>query len=308
MIASIRSGQLSLRPKHDSGWYDYQIWALEPLVAPDRAPEMKHLEFSVNYRKQLVELFKGLFALSRETHIDQVPPQSTGAGYGGNGNQVFIPLQLSAEPLASFYLRRAISYSFLRHVLEKAFGADALLRMHRLTPDGRSSKCIAEEVNQLEGLFSGAYLVVSRELGVPSSALDKLDGKPIPEANAQAFRLWAKVAKADPDLSVDGRMMVPIFYDIGRKKTKVLAFLGWATNELIVSFKREPTVLSAEYIPRKKVRPEAVFMSGEFEMYFPVTAEIYVDKVLDRQEFRGLCDRQRSPLKILRTLTESGDP
>jgi hypothetical protein len=36
---------------------------------------------------------------------------------------------------------------------------------------------------------------------------------------------------SDRDVSRDARMMVPIFHDEQRKKTKVWAFLGWRTTQ-----------------------------------------------------------------------------
>src|SRR5690606_4682227 len=39
LIDRIRKRKVSLHPKTDSGWYDYQIWALEPLVIPEQMRE-----------------------------------------------------------------------------------------------------------------------------------------------------------------------------------------------------------------------------------------------------------------------------
>ena len=36
MIRQIRSGELKLEPRADSGWYDYQTWSIEPLAIPER--------------------------------------------------------------------------------------------------------------------------------------------------------------------------------------------------------------------------------------------------------------------------------
>ena len=72
MIKRIQAGKLKLLPTANSGWYDYQTWALEPLVIPEKMPEAEHLALDVTYRKQLLELFKGILALTRETHIKQL--------------------------------------------------------------------------------------------------------------------------------------------------------------------------------------------------------------------------------------------
>jgi hypothetical protein len=58
LVARIRSGGIDLSPIGTSGWYDYQTWALEPLVTPDKTPEAVHLKLEETYRKQLVEIPK----------------------------------------------------------------------------------------------------------------------------------------------------------------------------------------------------------------------------------------------------------
>ena len=123
MTKRIQAGELKLLPTADSGWYDYQTWALEPLVIPEKMPEAEHLALDVTYRKQLLELFKGILALTRETHIKQLelPPNRMILPPGA---EVVIDIypELSAEPLATYYFRRAWSYYFIRTVLTGTFG------------------------------------------------------------------------------------------------------------------------------------------------------------------------------------------
>ncbi len=79
MVKRIRSRQIDLTPTASSGWYDYQTWSLETLAAPERAAEASRLKFGDGYRKQLEELFKGILALTRETHIKQLEVPTPGA-------------------------------------------------------------------------------------------------------------------------------------------------------------------------------------------------------------------------------------
>ncbi len=74
LATRIEAGSLSLAPGKDSGWYDHQTWALEPLVAPDRTRESARMRLSPDYRRHLRDLFKGLLALTRETHVKQLSP------------------------------------------------------------------------------------------------------------------------------------------------------------------------------------------------------------------------------------------
>ena len=66
--------QWVLEPRSDgnSGWYDFQTWALEPLVLPDKMPEASRLRMNDRYRDQLDDLFKSILALTRETHVKQL--------------------------------------------------------------------------------------------------------------------------------------------------------------------------------------------------------------------------------------------
>ncbi len=72
MVKRIRSKTIDLTPTTASGWYDYQTWSLETLVAPERAAEAGRLKLEEAYRKQLEEVFKGILALTRETHVKQL--------------------------------------------------------------------------------------------------------------------------------------------------------------------------------------------------------------------------------------------
>ena len=125
MIARIRAGRLALKPTERSGWYDYQTWALEPLVIPEKMPEAEHLQLDDSYRKQLLELFRSLIALTRETHVKQLEIVETGAAAPGWETVIPIDPGLSVEPLATYYLRRAQSYRFVRDTWRNA---DAVLQ------------------------------------------------------------------------------------------------------------------------------------------------------------------------------------
>ncbi len=87
MMKRIRSKQIDVSPTASSGWYDYQTWSLETLVAPDRAAEAVKLKLEESYRKQLEELFRGVLALIRETHIKQLEVPAPAPGQQANRNR-----------------------------------------------------------------------------------------------------------------------------------------------------------------------------------------------------------------------------
>ncbi len=303
MIRRIRSRKLDLAPRTESGWYDYQTWALEPLVVPERMPEAERLSLDGDYVKHLHELFKGLLTLSRETHIKQLeipiggmfPPEVE------VGIQLDISPALSAEPLVTFYLRRALGYRFLRGVLEDAFGPGQLERLHRLTETGSVPTCLAEELDDMEALFLGAHVVVSKELGL---APDPVVGSEVSAIKAaDRFTSWVRQLNSDSDLSKDMRTMVPVFTDRETGKVKIWAFLGWSRRPIWVEFARAPkaTILDLnDRPPNECVNVRWDDLSAELP--YPVTAELYVDRLLNRDEFRRLCDACSTRSEILRRL------
>jgi hypothetical protein len=121
-------------------------------------------------------------------------------------------------------------------------------------------------------------------------------------------------------------MMVPVFYDLQRRRTKVWAFLGWGRVPLQVQFRRPPGILSCEpagagegeptgrlgvlqRVFRKQLgwfgRHRAVdlqFHGEEHGLAVPVMAEVYVGQLLDRDEFRRHCDRYGTREAILANL------
>lgn len=302
MVRRIQAGKLDLTPRTDSGWYDYQTYALEPLVAIDRMPEIAHLELDKGYRDQLVKLFKALLALTRETHIKQLEVPTAGAAMPPPGIRLTLQPQLSQEPLASFYLRRAQSYRFVRKLLAEAFGADGVKTMKRLTASGPVNLSLDRELALMEGLFYGAYLETAHQLGMKAEKHADLGLGP--ERSLALYRDW-KPAQ-DPDVSRDMRMMVPVFYDQQLHKIKVWVVLGVTSRKLDVHYSVAPEVKQVvEQASGKPVDLDSVHLSfpqTSFSIAYPVMAEVYVSRLLDRDELRALCDKYKTQQEILKHL------
>lgn len=282
MIKGIRDGSLRLDPTDTSGWYDWQTWALEPLVVPDRMPEGARLRMNEAYREQLTALFKAILSLTRETHVKQVHNSAPGAARGLRDPRTFVRVspELTVEPVRSYYERRARGYQFVRTVLPSL---GPLNSMRRLTPEGAVvARPLDEELDEMVTLFEGAAAVAGQELGIEAESG--------PEGGR--FREWAKT----PDVADDVRMMVPVFFDVGRRKTKVWAILGWASRQLHVSFATEP---SAHIL---KGNVNLTFDPAIRWITYPVFAEAYVTRVLNRREFRAHCDRYKTRTRILEQL------
>jgi hypothetical protein len=299
LVQRIQKREIDLTPKEESGWYDYQVYALEPLVNHDLMPEAKKLFFSNTYKKELIDLFKASLALTRETHIKQLEIPMVGAAAPEPTIEIYP--ELSIEPIATYYLRRAESYRFVRELLESTFGQIALKNAHRLTASDRVSKPLLEELLNMESLFYGAYQIVAEEIGMEIDTQFQEKSEQGKEADKKFAREWMRTFTDDADVVTDNRMMVPVFYDLERTKTKVLVVLGYAIKPLSISFKQKPKATVTD-ITGKKAKADLEFMSTRRALIYPVSAEIYVNTLLNRDEFRTVCDTYKTQSAILNAL------
>ena len=319
LIERVRDGRVSLEPRSDSGWYDIQSWALEPLLLPDRTRESERLRMGSKYRDCLEDLFKGTLALARETHIKQLEvPREIGALPTPTR---YVSPSLTIEPLCTHYLRRSLGYLFVRTLLVDFFGTEALGDMRRQSGQGFNNDVnLDSELRLMAGLFRGAFEVSCDELGlsrgerdsmveeqleqcaIPASSMD-LRGAMVDEQEGRAsYERWAGGEK-DPDLSEDVRAMVPVYFDRDRNMLKVWVFLGWETRTITVSFVERPKVGFLDNKGREVSENVPVeWPSSKYDVAYPVTAEIHVTRVLDRQEFRAHCDKYQQETDILESL------
>lgn len=308
MIKRIRAGNVDLAPTPTSGWYDHQTYALEALAVPERMPEGKHLFFDESYRKELVGLFKALLALTRETHSKQllVPVAAMcDAGIHDAKERFLISPGLTLEPLPTYYVRRARSYRFVHGVLDQAFGAKGLGQMQRLTVDEPVNLSLGEELRLMQAIFYGAYLQACGETGMTAEAGSDLGNADGANGERAVLATWLASVHKDPDIGKDIRMMVPIFYDLGRKKTKVWVVLGIATKSLEVSYVTPPTIKEIRGSDGKILLPggvEVEFIGDCHKTAYFATAEVYVTRLLDRTEFRKHCDQHKTYKAIISSL------
>ena len=280
LVKRLRSGALDLTPGPASGWYDWQTWALEPLALLEKMPEGRRVRIDRGYREQLEELFKAVLSLTRETHVKQLEAPFEGAmGPFSLEDETIITVvpDLKVEPLLTYCERRAAGYDFVRGVLESL---RPLHSLRRVTYDGVVSLPLDQELTEITSLFRGAAAVVGDELGMRRAT----------GSDAEHFRRWAR---ARSDTVEDIRMMVPVFYDDQRRQTKVWAILGWATRSLYVSFATPPI---AHII---KGNPIIGWSKTSYQVAYPVFEELYVSRILNRDEFRAHCDCYKTRENII---------
>lgn len=310
LIEEIKAGSINLTPGQNSGWYDYQTYALESLILPEKFPERKKLEFTQSYKEELEELFKLLIALTRETHIKQLEiPMVAGAVRPRQTTHLIrinISPDLTVEPLATYYLRRARSYNFIHDVLKDALGEQSLSKMHRLTASGPVGRDLSSELKEMEALFFGTALIVANETGC-ALQIKHEDGSGYGvDKDVQFATQWAKNISSDPDVSTDNRMMVPVFYDVRRGMTKVWLVLGYQEESLEAEFTSKPRikVFDKEGKQIDDSRLDVHYDGQRESLWYPAFAEIYVKKILSRDEFRKLCDSYKTRSEILKALQQ----
>ena len=268
-------------------------------------PEGKRLALDESYRQELVGLFKALLALTRETHVKQLEMPMAGAAAMPRKVVLYVTPRLTLEPLATYYLRRARSYRFVREVCEQAFDRKGVEHLQRLTAAGPVNLSLMAELRLMEGLFYGAYLRTCEEIGIEPEADPSLGSSNDANADRALLGAWLGSVGKDPDLGNDIRMMVPVFYDIPRRKVKVWAVLGIATRPLDVSYVTLPTVEQIEGPDGKLIKPpdvEAVFEGDSHRIAYIATAEVYVSRLLNRKEFREHCYRYKTYQAIVSRL------
>ncbi len=255
-------------------------------------------------------MFKSLLALTRETHIKQLEIGRAGGGARSRKPEdkirIDISPDLTLEPMATFYLRRARSYNFVHNVLTDMLGKNNLAKIHRLTASGPVEKDLSLELKEMEALFFGTALIVANETGCALQITNRDGSGDGVKKDIGFARHWMNHLFDDPDVSRDNRMMVPVFYDLQREMTKVWVVLGYEAKSLNVGFESDPqiTVFDAN---RKKIdesRLNVHYNHQVSSLWNPVFAEIYVRNVLDRDEFRKLCDSYDTKSEILKALQQ----
>ena len=250
---------------------------------PDRTPEAGKLRLAEDYRDDLKELFRSLLGSARETHVKQIESAV------GGGCPLVVRPHLTFEPLAEHYRRRAASYRFVRERLVVLLGEDVLLSRSRLTPRGEAGVPLLDELVTMEQLYTGAWAVVLDELGLAPEDAGS-DGRWLLSCKAAA-RSWASSHRNDPDLAEDVRAMVPLFRDAGRDEFHVLAIVGYEQRNLRVGFVDRPAV-SVRDARGRAVEPRISWYDSSYPLARPVTITCRTKRLLDRTQFRAVCDRE----------------
>ena len=298
LVAAIRSGTVDLAPKNDSGWYEYQAYALEPLLLPDQGQGADHLFLTKDYKRRMLVAFEALLTKRRETHARQFPI-GVRALQARPIQSTLPPVypRLRVEPNPSYYLRTARSYAFVADLLEATFGAKALETLHARRAEGPRPLSLGDEVRSMRDLFLGFALLSSEDIGHPLDLTAPEDARRV--AAEAAATVWLNQVTADPtsdpDLAADTRVAIPIGVDPATNKVRLWATIGVALTPLDARYARPPQIRPAAGGDWRPVRPADTKAIIQF-IAVDEFAEIELDagRVLNRDELRTLCDTHKT--------------
>ena len=227
LIGAIQSGAIDLTPTATSGFYDWQLYALQTLLLPDESSEASHLLLTQKYRDKLVETFKSLLIQTRETHVKQLGTVSVPVSAHFEPRKVDVYPLLPVEPFPTFYLRTARAYEFVHHVLESTLGATALRSATRVFEDGSNTDLsLADELTQKTRLLYGLHLVAAAAIGMHDELSDDERTRFEPAEAERAARAWLEGWREDSDVMRDPRVSVPLVVDRDAGITRNLAVVG----------------------------------------------------------------------------------
>jgi hypothetical protein len=302
LVRRIRSGEVNLKPRADSGWYDYQVYALEALLLPEKGAEKDKLLMTKAYKKRMIEAFKALITKRRETHVRELGIAGAKTTAAKPPDQFGPPLRV--EPCPTYYLRTARAYAFLSNFLEASVGKDKLAILHGLKKDGQRAPGLHTELMDMRDLFYGLYLVSAEDIGLkPDITTDE------PVSQDHCYHLatsWLKKVSTDPDLLADTRVAVPIFVDQIRGVTRLWVTLGVRLAKLEAGYARPPSIKPAngegawhEAEPHQLKNAQFLIPVDEFADF-----ELKGNQVLSREELRAICDREKTKEAIVHALRE----
>ena len=301
MIRAIRQGKVDLAPNDSSGWYAYQIHALETFLLPEKGAENPKLLLTKTYKKRMLEAFQALITKRRETHARDLEVKSAEAFPAPP--RAHVKPRLRVEPCPTYYLRTARSYDFLLNFLLAAAGEEGLASLHGLREGGNRSKTLLEELRWIRELFYGLHLLCAEDIGMPPALRpDEAVDRAACEAKATD---WLNSYSQDVDLRVDTRVSVPIYFDGKRRRTRLWTTIGVRLAKLDVSFARPPKIKPAE-VPGEWQDAEADQLEAvQYVIAVDEFAEVEVPGLqpLTRQEFRDVCNARKTKFEIAKALS-----
>lgn len=282
VVGRVKDGRLSLKPSPKDGWYLRQLYALEALLLESDAGRLRVGE---RYAAELEKLFKGLMGLARETHVKQLECPLVGAGLP----ELTVSPRLRVEPFPHYYQRVAETYDWLGTALGGLWGTRGL--EHDVRDRHGRLTCVADAIGEMSTLFAGASLLAAEDLG---QAHDDDRLARLCRSRARGFcAAW----QADPDIATDVRMMVPLYFDLSRKRTRVSVVCGFGSSAVEARFASRPDVRVRNRLGLPS-RAHITWENSIYDTVHPVSFECDVREVLNRDDLRKMADEHRTPTSL----------
>lgn len=299
-ISAIRKGDVTLGPRPESGWYDYQTWALEPLIRPESGVEHGKIVRDGVYAKFCEDVFKACLTKRRETHVKQLEIPRVGAALPRPPRRLEFTVrpEWSLEPQVTCLLRTAEGYAFVRDALARILGVEAL-RVTKLDGlGGEDGPPLLDALNAAELRHRRLAALAASEIGLPPGAL----GASVDAAAAAALAAEGRseITALIAESGDDPRIMVPVAFNIETGRYRCWAIAGVAVRSARVSWAKVPAV--SVYGPDGARLPEDAFEvkleAASRMLPYEVWIECEVRAPLDRAEWRALCDEHKTLVDI----------
>jgi hypothetical protein len=304
LVRRIRSGEVDLKPRANSGWYDYQVAALETMLLPERGEEHDKLLLTRPYKKRMLEAFAALMTKRRETHILEAAAATAAAAPPQSGPEELTDVRprLRVEPSPSYFLRTARSYAFLQNFLTASVGPAALEHLHGLRQADERTENLASELAAMRDLFYGLYLVSSEDIGQKSSLTPGEVAEP--KQCRQAALAWLGKLAGDDDLGEDTRVAVPIYLDPRQKKMRLWVTLGVRLTKLDARFATAPRIKPVSGEGDWQVVEAWKLSDAEYLIAVDEFAEVEVAGLTPptREELRKLLDQHQTKEAMIAAL------
>jgi len=304
LILAIKNGTMNLEPDENSGWYDYQTYALETLLLPERGEENNNLLLTKEYKEKLIESFKSILIQNRETHVKQLEIGSSDKTGIDTTVEFDIYPKLPAEPFSTFYLRNARAYRFLSTALSAVGGEGFLDEVKVYYEDGLSETSLNKGLTYMTKLLYGLSIVTANSIGAELTYLDDEFSEFSKNDCISTADGWLKEWNSDNDIMADPRVAVPIQYDGLRELLTYWGVIGVRVIRAKTEFHEDfqPEIVSVkgneEYV-ECKFRD---FVQHDYYLLIERTAEFTtaLDKpILNREIFREICDKGSTEAEIL---------
>ncbi|MBW2261166.1 MAG: hypothetical protein JRG91_04265 [Deltaproteobacteria bacterium] len=301
LITAIKDGLIDLVPDGSSGWYDYQSFALETLLLPERGSESEHLLLTAAYKKKLMDTFRSIMTQNRETHVKQLEIGSMAGGVSMPPPEVDIYPYFPVEPFPTFYLRSARAYRFLSTYLEAVLGAGFLDEMHRMVEDGTTVEVsLREELRQKAMLLYGLHLLTADSVGMAPELLgEELAEYDEGECRGEAWG-WITGWTSDADVLRDPRVIVPVQRDLMNGQVIYWAILGVKVIKARAEFVDGwgPRDISG-WCELRDILPHSYYLVVEQFAEVRIREDVAPPT---REEFRQICDAHESTEDIVAAL------